>query len=96
MANMKKSELTDKEMDERVIAQADDESAWEESIFVKREEPAHFSLSPEIATRAAFLARLHKATNVEKWLQKIIEERVDFEEAAFVGVKQAMAVENGD
>ena len=96
MADMKKSQRTDEEIDEMVIAQADDETAWEEPVFVKREEPTHFSLSPEIATRAAFLARLHKATNVEKWLQKIIEERVDFEEAAFVGVKQAMTVENGD
>ncbi len=96
MADMKKKQLTEEEIDEIVISQANDASAWEEPISVKREEPTHFSLSPEIATRAAFLARLHKVSNVEKWLQKIIEERVDFEEAAFVGVKQALAVENGD
>jgi hypothetical protein len=95
MANMKKT-LTEEEIDEWVSAQADDDTAWDEPVFVKREEPARFSLSPEVATRAAFLARLHKVSNVEKWLQKIIEERVDFEEAAFLGVKQAMAVENGD
>jgi len=53
--------------------------------------PLAMSLPPELATQAAFFARLHKVTSVEEWLRGIIEERIDFEEAAFARLKQALA-----
>ncbi len=96
MADMKTNKQKEEEIDEWVIAHVDDDSAWEAPEIVKRDMPTRFTLSPEIASRAAFLAGLHKIANVELWLQKIIEERVDFEEAAFVGLKQAITVEHGD
>jgi hypothetical protein len=48
-----------------------------------------------LATRAAFLARLHREKNVEKWLARIIKERVEMEEVAFSEAKRAMSLRNG-
>jgi hypothetical protein len=80
--------LSEKEVDKIVIAQADDDSAWEKPIRVRRPRPASVPLPAELATRAAFFARLHRQSNVEDWLQQIIQERLDLEEAAFAGVKR--------
>jgi hypothetical protein len=87
--------LSEDEIDEIVIAQADDAAAWEDPVLVSRDFPTAMTLSPELAARAAFFARLHKVPSVEEWLKKIIEERIDFEEAAFAGLKQALAAERG-
>lgn len=84
-----KTILTDEEIDEIVINQANDDDAWGETIEVKPVETA-ISLSPELAKRAAFFAKLHHKSNAEEWLQTIIQERIQFEEAAFTGLKQAM------
>jgi hypothetical protein len=48
------------------------------------------SLPPDLAARAAFFARLHNMPDAESWLQRIIQERVDFEESASVGLKRVM------
>ena len=83
--------LPEEQIDEIVIAQAEDDTAWEDPVWVYRDAPTAMSLPPELATRAAFFARLHKVTSVEEWLRGIIEERIDFEEAAFARLKQALA-----
>jgi hypothetical protein len=85
----KKNQLTEEEINELVIAQADDDNAWEESFTVERELAASLSLPPELASRAAFFARLHKMP-VAAWLERIIQERLAFEESAFAGLKQVM------
>ena len=41
--------------------------------------------------RAAFLARLHREKHVEKWLARIIRERVEIEEDAFAEIKCSVA-----
>ena len=82
--------LSERQVDEIVIAQAEDNAAWEEPISVRRESSITMSLPPQLATRAAFLARLHKVPSVEEWLKNIIKERIDFEEAAFAGLKQSL------
>ena len=94
--NKYRKQLSEEQIDDIVIAQAEEDTAWERPIFVRRDIPTILSLSPEIATRAAFLAQLHKTSNVEEWLRKVIEERVDFEEAAFIGLKQAMTAGSSD
>lgn len=81
--------LSEEEIDRIVVAQADDDSAWEEPVHV-RQKPTSVSLPAELAARAAFLARLHRITNVEEWLRRIIRERVELEEAAFVGAKREL------
>jgi hypothetical protein len=44
-----------------------------------------------LAARAAFLAQLHHTSSVEDWLRRVIQERVELEEAAFVGFKRSLA-----
>ena len=83
--------LTEEEIDQIVIAQADDDLAWDDSVVVCRTNPASLSIPAELAARAAFLARLHRKTNVDEWLKLIIQERIELEEAAFVGIKRELA-----
>ena len=88
--------LSEEEIDKIVIAQAEDDSAWTKPIHVRRAKSASVSLSFELAARAAFFARLHREASVEKWLRRIIQERIDLEEAAFTGLKRDLAVKSSD
>ena len=90
-----KRKLSQEEIDNIVVAQADDDSAWEEPIRVRRKKSASLSIPAELAARAAFLARLHRQRNVEEWLTHIIQERIELEEAAFMGAKRDLATKNG-
>jgi hypothetical protein len=87
--------LSEKDIDQMVVAQANDESAWEKPIRVRRTKGASLSIPADLAVRAAFLARLHRKANVEEWLTHIIQERVELEEAAFVGAKHDLAAKAG-
>ena len=82
-----KKNLSEQEIDQRVAAQADDDSAWGKPIRARRAKPASLSIPADLAARAAFLAQLHRTNSVEEWLTHVIQERVEIEEAAFVGVK---------
>ena len=62
-----------------------------ESPFVSRGPSQLLSLPADLAARAAFLARLHRKASAEEWLRHIIQERVELEEAAFVGAKHDLA-----
>lgn len=88
-ATKKPSEL---EIDQLVVAQVDDEAAWEQPVRVERSQPASLVLPGDLAARAAFLARLHRTKSVEEWLTRVIQERVELEEAVFVGLKQDLAL----
>lgn len=92
---MTKKTLSEKEIDQIVVAQADIDSAWENPVLVRRAKPASFAIPADLTTRATFLARLHRKKSVEEWLQLIIEERVELEEAAFVGMKHDLIVKAG-
>lgn len=83
--------LSEAEIDAIIIAQADDDAAWEPVIHVQRHQPASIALPADLAARAAFLARVHHQNSMEAWLRRIIEERIELEEAAFVGAKRALA-----
>ena len=80
--------ISEEKIDEIVIAQADDDNAWEAPIHVNRKETLSISVKSEIASRAAFFARLHRKANIEDWLIHIINERLDMEEAAFAEMKR--------
>lgn len=86
--------LSEEEIDKIVEAQAEDDSAWEKPIRVRKAKPAAVPLSSELAARAAFFARLHRESSVGDWLRRIIQERVDLEEAAFAGLKRELAAKN--
>ena len=59
------------EIDRVVISQVGDHSAWGPPIHVRRPKAASFSVPGELAARAAFLARIHHETRVEKWVEKV-------------------------
>lgn len=86
-----KRPLSEAEIDQIVVAQADDDAAWEKPVRVRRIKPSAVSIPAELAARAAFLAQLHRRANVEEWLTHIIQERVELEEAAFIGAKHDLA-----
>jgi len=87
--------LSELEIDQIVAAQADNDAAWEQPIRVERSNPASLSLPGGLAARAAFLAQLHRTKSVEEWLTRVIQERVELEEAVFIGIKQDLAVRTG-
>jgi hypothetical protein len=86
--NKTKKALSEKEIDRIVEAQANDAGAWEKPVRVRRPRSASLCIPANLAARAAFLARLHRRRNVDDWLTRIIQERVEFEEAAFAGMKR--------
>jgi len=95
MANMKKkgTRKTEREIDELVIAQGDNDSAWEKPVQARQSKSGAISIPAEVASRAAFFARLHRESSVEDWIKKIVAERVDIEEAAFAEAKRDLAVQ---
>ncbi len=80
------------EIDQIVTAQADDNAAWEEPIVVQPTIFTSLSLPAELAARAAFIARLHRAEHVEEWLMHIIRERIEVEEKIYSEVKRELAL----
>ena len=90
----KPSTFSEKEIDKIVVAQADDDSAWEEPIRVYKAKQSSVHLPSELAARAAFFARLHREASVEDWLSRVIQERIDLEEAAFAELKRDLAAKN--
>jgi len=78
-------------IDARVVSQSEDESAWEAPFRVKRSKPASLSIPGDLAARAAFLARLHREAGVDKWVERIVRERVELEEFAYNEAKKKLA-----
>ncbi len=91
---MSRKDLSEQEIDRLVISQANDELAWGKPVRMRRTKPASLSIPPDLAARAAFLARLHRKTSVEEWLTRIIQERIELEEAAFTGAKQELTAKS--
>ncbi len=86
--------FSEEEIDKIVVEQADKDSAWESPIHVRKKKSTSLSVPAEIAVRAAFLARMHRETNIEEWLIHIIRERIEIEEIAFVEAKRDMAAKS--
>jgi len=78
-------------IDRLVVSQAAGESAWDAPVQVNRSKPASLSLPGELAARAAFLARLHREPGVEKWVERVVRERVELEEFVFTETKKRLA-----
>ena len=86
-----KPNLTQDRIDRVVTAQADEDSAWQKAIVVRRPKSTSLSIPAELAARAAFLARLHREGRVDKWVERIVRERVEIEESAFTAAKRTLA-----
>ena len=80
--------MTEEGIDNLVVAQAGDDSAWEAAVQVRRGEPGTISIPADLAARAAFLAQVHRASGVEEWLTRVIRERIELEEVAFAEAKR--------
>ena len=92
MRTRKKTQsLTEPEIDQIVVAQADDDAAWGKPVRVRKTKTASVPLPSALATRVAFFARLHREQSMEAWIERIIQERLDLEEAAFAGLKRDLA-----
>ena len=85
------SKLTQEQVDRFVTGQADEDSAWEKPIVVRRPGSLSLSIPAELAARAAFLAKLHRESGVDKWVERIVRERVEIEESAFTAAKKTLA-----
>jgi hypothetical protein len=83
MANMKqkKATLTEKDIDEIVIKEADMDSRWGRPIRVKPRIAAALLLSAKTVARAKSIARRWKSAGYQEWLLKVIEERIASEES---------------
>lgn len=90
----KKRTLTEEEIDNVVIDQADDDSCWGKPENVRPPKAASLKLSAALAARAAFFARLHHEPSLEDWLNRIVRERLDLEEAAYAGLKRELMAES--
>ena len=86
-----KPQMTETEVDRVVTAQADEDAAWQKPVVVKRPKSASVSIPADLAVRAAFLARLHRESPVDKWVERILRERVEIEESAFTAAKRNLA-----
>jgi hypothetical protein len=78
-------------IDRTVVAQAEDDSAWEKPVVVRPSRKAHVELPAELAARAAFFARLHRAPSLQAWLHRVVQERTELEEAAYASLKRDLA-----
>lgn len=84
---------SEREIDELVIAQADNDSAWEKPVPARQSKSGAISIPAEVASRTAFFARLHRESSLEDWIKKIVAERVDIEEAAFAEAKRDLVAQ---
>ncbi len=80
--------MTQKHINNLVVAQAGNDSAWEAPIQVRRGEAGTISIPADLAARAAFLAQVHHASGVEEWLTRFIPESIELEEVAFAAAKR--------
>jgi hypothetical protein len=95
MSSAKKTRIANQDqgrIDRIVTSQAEEDSAWEPPIEVKRSSSASLSLPGDLAARAAFLARLHHEPGVDTWVEKIVRERVELEELAFAEAKKKLSL----
>jgi len=65
--------------------------AWEAPVRVRRAQAASLLIPGELAAPAAFLARVHREARVDKWVERVVREKVEIEELAFGEAKRKLA-----
>ncbi|HEV7507500.1 MAG TPA: hypothetical protein VGS07_21630 [Thermoanaerobaculia bacterium] len=83
--------LSEKEVDNFVVAEAENDAVWEPQIKVKPSSGTSFSLPRDLAARASFLARIHHMERVGEWITQVIRERIELEEVAFAEAKREIS-----
>ena len=92
---VKRKAMSEESIDRIVVSHADNETAWEKPVKVRRTKSTSVLIPAALAAQAAFFARLHREANLSSWLKRIIQERLDIEEAAFRGSKKDLLANNG-
>ncbi|HLC16437.1 MAG TPA: hypothetical protein VJL89_09455 [Thermodesulfovibrionia bacterium] len=82
--------LSEEYIDNIVIKQAENDSLWEEPIYVRKEKSFSLSIPVELAERAILFAKVHKEKGIEEWLTRIIRERIELEEFTFNAIKHEL------
>ena len=77
--------LSEAAIDDLVAAQADNDSSWDEPVRAKPLKWRTIRVPEELAARAAFLATLRNDTRIDDWIRRIIQERIELEEATLRG-----------
>ena len=91
--SLREGRITEQEIDEIVISEANDISKWEKPISVKPSGAASIRLSPDTIRKARYFARLHKYRGYQTWLKQIIEDRIKTEEEILKDLKQRLESE---
>ena len=86
-----KKRLTEEEIDRIIINEADDKTKWGKPITVK---PVLIRFSPSIIEKAKHLAKLHRASDYQVWLKRIVEERIRLEEEILSDFKGGFSSRN--
>ena len=86
-----KPKFSQDQIDNLVIDQANQDSAWEKAVTVRRPKSTSVSISADLAARAAFLAKLHRERRIDEWVERVLRERVEIEESAFTAAKKTLA-----
>ena len=86
-----KPKLTQDQIDSIVISDADRDSAWGKAVSVRRPKSMALSIPADLVARATFLAQLHRESRVDKWVERVVRERVEIEESAFTAAKKTLA-----
>lgn len=89
-----KTRLSEEARDATVIAQADCDACWEEPVRVTRDRKS-VEIPSTLLQRAAFLAALHGAKDVQAWIAGILRERVELEEEAYLDARKELAQGQG-
>lgn len=92
---VRRKKPSEEEIDRIVVEQADDDSAWEEPVRVRRDKAASLSFPSELLERASFLAKMHREKGAKEWLTRIIRERIELEELAFAQAKRELKEKHG-
>jgi len=91
-AKKKAQPLAEQEIDQIVVTQAEEDAAWGKPVRVRKTKTVRVPLPSALAALVAFFARLHREPSMEVWSERIIQERLDLEEATFAGLKRDLAI----
>jgi hypothetical protein len=81
MKNNKKKKLSEEEIDEIVVREANDPSKWDGPIRVVPPTAIALKLSPHLIERAKRIAKRKRIGAYQDWLSKVVEERIVLEES---------------
>ena len=84
---MRRKKLTEEDIDELVIAEANDMVKWGKPVAVR---PTTIRFSTSVIEKAKYLAKLHNTRGYKTWLKQIVEERIKLEEELLSDIKRGL------